>query len=102
MVNGEAYGGGYPRRVSLHLYDERGQMMIEPGVCRSRTLPAFLRRLPLERTRAVRDSQRARLQSCSRATGLDTVVEVRDGYAQRVHVDREVRPRQRIRLFNPI
>ena len=31
VVNGETYGGGYPRRISLHLYDERGQLMIEPS-----------------------------------------------------------------------
>lgn len=31
IVNGESYGSEYPRRVSLHLYDERGQLMIEPS-----------------------------------------------------------------------
>ena len=38
VVNGETYGSGYPRRVSLHLYDASGQLMIEPdfaedGLC---------------------------------------------------------------------
>ena len=28
VVNGEAYGSEYPRRVSLNLYDESGQLMI--------------------------------------------------------------------------
>lgn len=32
VVNGETYGGsGHPRRVSLHLYDTNGQLMIEPS-----------------------------------------------------------------------
>lgn len=30
-VNGERYGSGYPRRVSLNLYDASGQLMIEPS-----------------------------------------------------------------------
>ena len=29
IVNGERYGSQHPRRVSLHLYDEHGQLMIE-------------------------------------------------------------------------
>ena len=38
LVNGEAYGNTYPRRVSLNLYDASGQLMIEPdfveaGLC---------------------------------------------------------------------
>lgn len=31
LVNGEAYGNPYPRRVSLNLYDASGQLMIEPS-----------------------------------------------------------------------
>ncbi|MEL6854675.1 MAG: hypothetical protein AAFO83_06145 [Cyanobacteria bacterium J06607_13] len=32
VVNGETYGGSdHPRRVSLHLYDTQGQLMIEPS-----------------------------------------------------------------------
>lgn len=32
VVNGETYGrSSHPRRVSLHLYDTQGQLMIEPS-----------------------------------------------------------------------
>ena len=44
VVNGATYGGSdHPRRVSLHYYDTRGQLMIEPSFVKADLLiPSYV------------------------------------------------------------